>query len=197
MEPRTNITGPLPPFETLGQRWSWALALGIALIVLGLLALGSATMFTLGSVVALGIILMIGGVAQAIHGFRTRRWQGVLLSILAAILYFIVGLMMFVHPAMGAMALTLLIASFLLVVGLFRIASALTLRFEHWGWLLASGVLTTILGIIVWSTWPVSSLWVIGTFLGIELLVNGAAWVSMAIMARRLGPPRTPAAVRP
>jgi uncharacterized membrane protein HdeD (DUF308 family) len=89
----------------------------------------------------------------------------------------VVGAMVFMHPAAGALALTLLLASLFLVGGIFRIIAAIVIRFPRWGWAVASGVITVALGVVVWTGWPLTSLWVIGTLVAIELVFRGWAWV--------------------
>jgi uncharacterized membrane protein HdeD (DUF308 family) len=85
------------------------------------------------------------------------------------------------EPATAAAAVTLMLAAFLFVGGLFRIIAALTERFPHWGWLLLSGVISLLLGILIWRQMPLSSLWVIGTFVGIEMIFSGWSWVALGL----------------
>ena len=90
------------------------------------------------------------------------------------------------NPAAGATVLTLLIALFFLIAGAFRIIVALTMRFPEWHWLLLNGAITLLLGLLIWKQWPSSALWVIGLFIGIELIFTGSAWVMLSLAARRL-----------
>jgi uncharacterized membrane protein HdeD (DUF308 family) len=178
-------------FDTKGgglnelRGWPWALGLGIALVVLGFLALGSAGVFTIGTVVGLGIIMFIAGIIQVAHAFRAHGWKGFLVHLGAGLLYLGVGLMLVMFPMMGAMALTVLLGSFFVVAGSFRALGAISVRFGHWGWACVSGVVTLFLGILILSQWPVSSLWLIGTLLGVDLLFNGASWIALALGVRR------------
>jgi uncharacterized membrane protein HdeD (DUF308 family) len=89
----------------------------------------------------------------------------------------VVGAMVFMHPAAGALGLTLLLASLFLVGGIFRMGAAVVLRFPRWGWAVVSGIINVALGFIVLSGWPLTSLWVIGTFVAIELVFRGWAWI--------------------
>jgi uncharacterized membrane protein HdeD (DUF308 family) len=119
--------------------------------------------------------------------FLARRWSGFLTLTLTGLLYLLVGILSIEHPTQAAEALTLLIALFLTVGGLFRIVTALSIRFPHWGWLLFNGAITLLLGVLIWRQWPESSFWVIGLFVGIEMILNGWTWVFVAIALRGLG----------
>jgi len=177
--------------EELRANWGWILALGMILIVLGVLALGSVVYMTLASVVFLGVLLMVGGVVQIVHAHSAKKWSGVFLYILGGILYLIIGMMVAANPGAGALALTLLLGVVFMVGGLFRIFSSLIVRYENWGWVLLSGVITLILGILIWRQWPSSALWVIGLFIGIDLIFYGWSWVILAFAAHGLKPRTT------
>ncbi len=98
---------------------------------------------------------------------------------------------MAVHPLAGAQSLTLLLAVFFLAVGLFRTMGAIILRPPSWGWLLVSGIVPFLLGIIVWGQWTESALWVIGTLVAIDMIFNGVWLVMLALNARGLSPQGT------
>jgi uncharacterized membrane protein HdeD (DUF308 family) len=194
-----NYTGPFSPgdfqgFAELRKNWGWFLALGILLVILGLFAISSSVFVTLLSVIFLGSLILIGGVAQLIYSFYAVKWSGFFLSLLAGILYTVTGFLMVRHPTIGALTLTLLLASFYTVSGVFRIIGSLTMRFQHWGWLLFSGIVSLILGILIFSEWPISGLWIIGLFVGIDMLFIGWSWIIIALSAhdadkKQLPPP--------
>ena len=179
---------PLDPsfsrIKTLRHNWSWFLALGIFLIFLGLLAMGSATYTTFFSIFFMGFLLLIGGIVEIIYSFWTKEWSGFFLSLLIGIFYTLIGFLFLVKPVQTAAALTLLLGSLFFVSGLFKIFSSIIIRFEQWGWILASGIVSLILGILILSEWPVASLWLIGLFIGIDLLFYGWTWVILSLGAR-------------
>jgi len=184
-------TGQVPSHDlflvglaSLKKNWGWYLALGLVLIALGTMAIGSSLVMTLVSVVFFGWLLIVGGLAEAAHAFWRKAWGGFVLDLLGGILYLVVGFMLVANPAASAVALTLLIAVFLIVTGVFRVAAAVAGRPPHWGWLLLSGALSLVLGILIWGEWPVSGLWVIGLFVGIEMLFNGWSLVMLSLAAR-------------
>ncbi len=172
--------------ESASKNWGWVLASGIAFVVLGVIALAFSVMTTLASVFVLGWILAFAGVFEAVHAFKLPRWSGVLLELLVAILYMVVGVLMIVRPAAGALSLTLLIGAFFLAGGLFRIVAAIAGRPPYWGWLLLSGIVTLLLGLLIVAEWPASGLWVIGMFLGIDLLFSGTSLIMFAFGLRNL-----------
>jgi uncharacterized membrane protein HdeD (DUF308 family) len=174
----------------LKRNWGWFLGLGIVLVILGAIALGASVAMTIVSMVLLGWLLIIGGVLEGVHAFwRERAWGGFFIDLLTGILYVVVGFMILANPAETALALTLLIALFLMFSGLFRIVVALILRFPHWGWLILHGAVNLVLGIAIWRQWPLSGLWVIGLFVGIEMLFNGWSLVMLGLAAKKLPEP--------
>ena len=172
--------------EILRDSWGWFLALGVLLIFVGTLAVGASLFTTLATVIAFGVLLLVGAGLQVVGAFFSRNWGGFFMHLLTGLLYLFVGLLMVGRPLEAAAAATLLIAAFFLVGGSFRIAVALTERFPSRGWVLLNGVVTLLLGILIFSKWPSSALWVIGLFVGIELLFCGWSWVMLALAARGL-----------
>lgn len=192
MEQAIQLTGA----GELRRSWGWYLALGIVLIVLGMIAIGSTFVMTIASVLFFGWLLIIGGGMEAIHAFWHKRWSGFFLDLLTGILYVIVGWMMVTNPKASALLLTLVIAMFLVFEGVLRIVTALTARYPHWGWVLFNGVISLALGVMIWRQWPYSGLWVIGLFVGIEMLLNGWSLVMLSSAGRHL-PDEAPAAGNP
>jgi uncharacterized membrane protein HdeD (DUF308 family) len=182
--------GPLlAGIEEIRSHWGWLLALGLALIVLGMVAIASNVLATLVSVVFLGWLLFLGGAVQVAHAFWAPRWSGFLLHLLTGALYGIVGLLLVAHPDAGAVSLTLLLAAFFLTEGLFRLMAAVAIPFPSRGWLAASGVVTLVLGAVILAQWPEASLWIIGLLVGIDLISTGAWFLTFALGARRLPAP--------
>jgi uncharacterized membrane protein HdeD (DUF308 family) len=173
--------------QELKKNWGWFLALGIVMLVLGVIALGAAVATTIVSVMLFGWLLIVGGALSIGHSFwRERGWGGFFIDLLIGILYIVVGFMLVANPAAAAVTLTLLIALFLMFGGLLRIVVALSMRFHHWGWLLLNGVVTLLLGIAIWAQWPLAGLWVIGLFIGIDMIFNGWGLIMLALAARAI-----------
>jgi uncharacterized membrane protein HdeD (DUF308 family) len=172
--------------ELLRRRWGWYVALGFVLAAIGVLAVVLASVTTVASVVVFGWLLLFGGILEGAHAFRQKDWGGFFLDLLTGILYSVVGFMVVANPGASAIALTLLIAMFLVLGGLFRIVAALAVRYPSWGIAALHGVVSLALGIMIWRQWPVSGLWVIGLFVGIEMIMNGITLATLGIFARRL-----------
>jgi uncharacterized membrane protein HdeD (DUF308 family) len=171
------------------KNWGRFLALGIVQIIVGTLAVGFAFSTTLASVVTLGVLLLIAGAAQMAAALLAREWDGFFLFMLLALIYAVAGLLTLEHPLLAAEGLTLMLAALFLVVGLFRIAAALVGQVPYWGWPFLNGVVTVFLGLAIWLHWPASGLRVVGTLVGIEVIVNGVTWSALAIGVRT-GPAR-------
>ncbi len=165
--------------------WGWLLGVGLALIVLGSLALVVPLVFTLTTVTFVSLMLILGGGAHTAGAFWTRDWTSFFTHLLIGLLYLVVGFVSLEEPLQFAAGLTLMLAAFLIVGGLYRIILTLRFRFDHWGWMLANGVITLVLGIMIWRQWPFSGTWVIGTFIGIEMLFSGWTWVILGLALRR------------
>lgn len=172
--------------EVLRAQWGWLLALGIGLIVLGMVAIGVPLVMTIGVIVFVGVLLLIAGVADAVGAFWARDWSGFFSRLLEGLFFLLLGGLFVFSPASSAAAVTLVLAAFLIVVGLFRIIAAVSYRFPGWGWPLVSGIVSIFLGVMILSMWPLASLWVIGLFVGIELIFDGWWWVMIALAVRRL-----------
>lgn len=183
---RNLYEGRYVGIETMQRHWSWFLGLGIALLILGTLSIAAAFVATMLSVAFIGWLMAIAGMASIIHSFGTRRWSGFFLSLLTGVIYLVVGLMMAFRPLVGAVSLTLIFAVFFIVGGIFRIVTSLTYRMPHFGWVLLNGMIAVLLGALIWLQWPVSALWVIGTFVGIEMIFAGWSFVMMSSMGRSL-----------
>ncbi len=178
--------------DALRGNWFWFVILGVLLVVLGTVALGSLVIASLAAAVAIGLLLLIGGVGEAAGAFWCRGWSGIFLHLLSGVLSIVVGLIFLRAPVGALAALTLLAACFLMVSGIFKIVAALSYRFAAWGWSLVGGVVDVILGVLIWYEWPASALWVIGLFVGINLLFRGFNWIALGIALRsmpRLGLP--------
>ncbi|MBS0171944.1 MAG: HdeD family acid-resistance protein [Nitrospira sp.] len=178
-------------FETVHKHWGYFLASGIAFLVLGMIALAYTVLTTLASVFVFGVAFFFGGIFQAVHALKTSKWKGFFLDLLVGVLYVTTGLLMAVHPLAGAQSLTLLLAAVFLAMGLFRVMGAVILQPPSWGWLLVSGMITLLLGMLVWIQWPGSALWLIGTFVAIDMIFNGIWLVVLALSACGLSPRET------
>jgi uncharacterized membrane protein HdeD (DUF308 family) len=177
--------------EALRGHWFWFVILGVSLVVLGTVALGSVVIASLAAAAAIGVLLLLAGAAEAVGAFWCRGWSGIFLHLLSGVLSIVVGLLFLRAPLDALAALTLLIAGFLMAGGIFKVVAALSYRFAAWGWSLASGIIDVILGVLIWQEWPASALWVIGLFVGINLIFRGFNWIALGLALRSLPRPQT------
>jgi uncharacterized membrane protein HdeD (DUF308 family) len=177
--------------EYVRQHRTLFTAVGVALILLGIVATASSAMVTFASMLFLSGVLLAGGIIRLVSAFSAREWTGSLLLALSGLLYIVAGVITFRHPIEAALALTLLFAALFLGVGLFRATTALWYRFPNWGWIALGGAVSIALGLMLWNAWPASGLWFIGLCIGIDLIVEGAGWIMLALGADNPGPQRT------
>ncbi|MFZ0662547.1 MAG: HdeD family acid-resistance protein [Acidobacteriaceae bacterium] len=185
-----GVNAPLSTFhvglQELRRNWGWLLLWGIVLIVLGVIALGDAVYVTVISMFVFGWVLLIAGIVEAVQAIRHRKAGHLFVHTVNAVLAIVVGIMLLRNSLAGALVITLLLAAYFTVAGIFRIVAALAVRVPGWGWALASGIITLIFGILIWSHWPISGFWVIGMFIGIDLILTGWAQVALAMGARKI-----------
>lgn len=172
--------------KALKEGANWSFVFGIGLVLLGSLALVFSVATTLFSVIYLGVLLTIAGAFEAFKSFKIRTWGSFFLHLLLGILYIIGGIYILAYPTLSAMTLTLLLAYLLIAIGIVRIIASLFSSIPYRGWALFNGVLTTILGFLIWYEWPVSGLWAIGAFVGIDLLFTGIAWIVISAAIKRI-----------
>ena len=172
--------------QAIRGKWIWLVVLGIALIVLGTVLLGSPVIATLATVTTLGVLILLGGGIEAVGAFWCQEWSGFFLALLSGILGIVVGLMLLGNPIQGGITLTILLASFLFVGGIFKAVAAIAHRFEGWGWLLLSGMIDVVLGVMIWRELPMSGLTIIGVLVGISLIFRGVSWLMVGFALRRL-----------
>lgn len=165
----------------------WLLTLGILMVLLGFCALSMPLVAALASVLFLGWLLIFGGVVQSVHAFGQKHWGGLFWQLLIGILYLLIGAMLLADPKGSVMALTLLLAIFFVVEGIFRIITAFRLKpRQNWGWLLLNGIVTLVLGALIWAEWPSAAVWAIGLLVGIDLTFGGWSIIMIAIAARKM-----------
>jgi uncharacterized membrane protein HdeD (DUF308 family) len=175
--------------QAIRGKWLWLVALGVALIVLGTILLGSPVIATLATVTTLGILILLGGAMEVVGAFWCQEWSGFFLALLSGILGVVIGLMLLANPIQGGITLTILLASFLFVGGIFKAVAALSHRFGGWGWLLLSGVVDVVLGVMIWRELPMSGLTIIGVLVGISLIFRGVSWLMLGFTLKRIPSP--------
>ncbi|MCM3904070.1 MAG: HdeD family acid-resistance protein [Pyrinomonadaceae bacterium] len=189
MKSIVSIHNPSTPEELQSLKKSWVLflAVGILFVFLGMFALTRAYLpaLTIKATWFFGFLLLAGGVGEIIGAFSAGRWSGTLFHILIGLFYSAAGVLILDQPESSAVNLTLIIAVFMILGGIFKIVFSLIDHFAGWGWVLLDGVITLLIGVMIYKQWPESGTWVIGLFLGIELIFTGWGWVMLSFILRR------------
>ena len=130
--------------------------------------------------------MIVAGIVEIVHAFGVKTWGKFILWLLSGVLYIVAGYLAFSNPLLATAVLTLFLAISLLASGLVRIWIGITSKnLEGWGWVVAGGVVTAIAGLIIFSGWPVNSLWILGLFLAIDLIFQGITYIGFGLALRR------------
>jgi uncharacterized membrane protein HdeD (DUF308 family) len=193
-----GITPRLPAdadMAPLRAKWGWIVALGVVYVFAGFVALGSVMMATVASVFLVGVMMIVAGIAEIINAFQLKGWGKFLIWALLGLLYIVAGFVTFENPLLAAAVLTLILGAALVASGLVRVFLALSMKRESpWIWLLLSSLVTLLLGLLIIARWPINSIYVLGIFLGVDLAMAGAAWISLGLGLHRHDMPSARAA---
>jgi uncharacterized membrane protein HdeD (DUF308 family) len=172
-------TPPASEVAPLRAKCGWIIALGVVYLITGLIALSSVVLATVASVFLVGVMMVIAGVAEVINAFQLKTWGKSLLWGALGLLYIVAGFLAFENPLLAAAILTLMLGGVLVVSGVMRIVLAFGMKegMPSWLWVVLSGLITLLLGIVILAHWPVSSLYILGVFLGIDLVFAGVGWI--------------------
>lgn len=174
----------------LKRNTNGSLITGILLIVLGIAAIILPNVSTIFAETWFALILISAGIAKLVYAFQTREQGGFAWKLTLSILYIATGIMLFVYPLTGILTLTLLLGSFLLTEGVFELILAFRLRpQENWTWVLGDGIITLLLGGMIWFQWPFDAPWLLGTLVGFSVLFTGVSRVMLSINSRSTSTP--------
>jgi uncharacterized membrane protein HdeD (DUF308 family) len=172
--------------ETVRRHSLWYLVQGVLMVVAGILALAYPAISSIAVVIFLGWLLIVSGIVQGLGLIGARDVPHFWLQLISVALSVIVGLLFLRNPGESLVTLTLLLIVLFLVEGIAKVIFALTIRpLANWGWVLASGIISILLSFILWANVPVTAVWLLGVFLGIGLISEGAALSYLAWQVRR------------
>jgi uncharacterized membrane protein HdeD (DUF308 family) len=172
----------------LHDKWGAIVAFGALLIVLGAIAVIFAWPATNATVIVNGVVFLIAGAAEIGIGAHSQGWSRFFLWVIGGVLYLFVGLVCIFDSGFASIVLTLVLGAGLIAAGVVRLYLAFQLPAEQQrAMVFVAGAVTILLGLIIVTHWPADSIWVLGTLLGVDLLFNGAGWVSfgLGLRARR------------
>lgn len=162
------------------------MGVGVLIAVLGFLAIIAPFVTGIVLSIALGILLVAGGLGHVAHAFSARGWTGSLWQIILAIVYAVAGVSLLVNPLVGLTTLTLLLIAYLFVSGLVEVVMGFTTRSSpHWGWLVVSGALSLLVAALLWVGFPSTAVWAVGLLVGISLLSTGFSLMLLANTGRK------------
>lgn len=182
----TNASSQTPSdMVEFRSKYGWFIALGVVLLALGVYALFNLFAATIASVFLIGVLMVIGGVARIVHAFQVEKKSWLAFWLLSGVLYAVAGVLALANPVLGAAVFTLLLAASLIASGLVMIVASFTSKAGQgrW-WILLSGVVTAIAGLILAAGWPLSGVWALGMILAIDLTFQGWALIAFGLALR-------------
>jgi uncharacterized membrane protein HdeD (DUF308 family) len=175
---------------TLSENAGYSITIGIVLLLIGLIVISAQVFTTFFSILLLGWGLIMGGIAQFIFGVFSGSWLKFSIAFMGGLINFAFGLILVLNPELSIATITLFIGIFLLIAGAYKAVTAVS---SHNGWVLIGGLVSAIMGLFVLAQWPYSGMWVVGLFIGIELMISGFALIiSSAEPVKEISPQQTP-----
>lgn len=169
------------------QSIGWSIGLSVLMIVTGILAIVVPPAAGIAATILIGWLLIVMGVLHWVFGWQTRTVGGAIWGLLLGLVYAGVGIYMLMRPMAGLAGLTLALAAYLFMEAILEFALSWRMRpMAGTGWLMVDGVVTLILAVLVWITWPSNSPWVIGTLLGISMIFSGSSRLMLLLAAKRV-----------
>jgi uncharacterized membrane protein HdeD (DUF308 family) len=174
------------PADFVRQASTLSMLWGVLLIICGMLAIGSPYVAAIAVNVVIAWLLVLAGVLHIIVAFQAFKAGTVLWKLLVGVAYVCAGVYMVMQPQLGVASLTLLLASLFLVEGILAIILFFQIRsLGGSAWILVDGIVTLLLGGMIYMQWPSSSAWAIGTLVGVSMLISGVSRVMMSSAVRK------------
>jgi uncharacterized membrane protein HdeD (DUF308 family) len=147
---------------------------------------------TVASVLIVGVMMIVAGAAELINAFQIKSWGKFLIWALLGVLYIVAGFVTFENPLFAALVLTLILGASLVVSGIMRLVLAFSMKRETpWIWVALSAIITLVLGLLILARWPINSIYILGIFLGVDLIIAGIGWIGLGAGLRRVLPEAT------
>jgi uncharacterized membrane protein HdeD (DUF308 family) len=173
--------------QTVQEKWGWFMLLGIVFLIGGFFAIAMPLVSSIAVGIFLAAVLVVAGIFQIWQAFSVQSWTGFIWQLLIGIIMLLGGIAIYMSPATGSIALTLVIAAVFIAKGVFQIVLGFRLRpHDGWGWILAAGIVALLVGVMILSQYPFSGLWVPGTLAGISLLFTGWSYIALGLAAKRI-----------
>jgi len=171
--------------HAISGKWGWFVALGAGELILGGIASANLMAASLASVLVIGATMAAAGIFQIAHAFSVRGMRGFLFWLLAGIVYGAAGIIILRDPVLASFTLSLVVCAFLVVAGAIRIWAGLHMRpAPGWRWIVAAGVLTFCVGVLLVAAWPAIGLWLLGAMLVVDLIFQGWGFIAFGLALR-------------
>jgi len=171
----------------LARSRSWMIALGIVTIMMGTAAILFPLFSSIAVAIIIGFTFVIAGIAQIIAAFSYPKSGVRIVTLLIGALCLIAGVFLLVSPLNGLFALTIIVAAIFMAEGMLKTIYAFRMRpLAGWGWLLFDGILSAVLGLMLWIQFPSSALWALGILAGISILISGWTMTMLGVALGRV-----------
>src|SRR5580698_4658323 len=174
------------PADIVRHASTWSIAWGVLLIIFGMLAIGSPFLAAVAVSVVVGWLIILAGAVHVVLAFHAHGAGSLIWKLLVGIAYLLFGAYLLVHPLLGVASLTLVLASLFLIEGILDIVLFFKMRSTQGStWVLIDGIITLLLGLLIYLQWPSSSIWAVGTLVGVSMIISGITRVMLSFAARK------------
>ena len=172
--------------DDIKRRSTWSIVMGVLTALLGLFLIAYPLATATVTTILLGWVLIFVAIAEFVFAFHSQSVGGFFLKVLMGLAYGIIGVALAFFPFRGVAALTVFVGTLLLIHGAFAVVAAFRMRpAEGWGWFLFDAACSLLLGFLILAHWPSSSLWALGTLVGVAVLMSGISRIMLAARIRR------------
>jgi uncharacterized membrane protein HdeD (DUF308 family) len=174
------------PTDIVRQASTISIVWGVLLVILGVVAIGSPFLAAVAVSLVVAWLILLAGVVHVMLAIRAHGAGSMIWKLLVGLAYLFFGAYLLMHPALGVASLTLLLAVLFLIEGILDIVLFFRLRSLGGSlWLLVDGIITLLLGLMIYVRWPSSSAWALGTLVGVSMIVSGVARVMLSLTLRQ------------
>jgi uncharacterized membrane protein HdeD (DUF308 family) len=174
------------PVAIVRQASTWSIVWGVLLTIFGILAVGSPFLAAVGVTVVIAGIIVLAGIVHLILAFHVHRAEGLIWKLLVGLAYLFLGPYLIMHPELSVASLTLVLATLFMVEGILDVVLFFKMRsIRGSSWVLVDGIITLLLGLLIYLQWPSSSVRAIGILVGVSLIISGVARVMLTLAVRK------------
>jgi uncharacterized membrane protein HdeD (DUF308 family) len=174
------------PADLVRHASTWSIVWGVLLIIFGMLAIGSPLLAAVAVSAIVAWLIILAGVVHLILAFHAHGAGSLIWKLLVGIAYLFFGIYLIMHPLLGVASLTLVLASLFLIEGILDIILFFKMRsMQGSSWVLIDGIVTVVLGLLIYAHWPSSSIWAIGTLVGVSMIISGITRVMLSLTVRK------------